>query len=59
MEPSDRLRNRAATTLVRGGTDLVIVADLLDHARLETARAYTHPTLEDRARAVDLLPVDE
>jgi site-specific recombinase XerD len=44
---------------VRGGTDLVIVAELLGHARLETTRIYTRPTAEDRTRALDLLPVDK
>jgi site-specific recombinase XerD len=52
------LRHTFATTLVRGGTDLVTVADLLGHARLDTARGYTRPTPEDRAKALDLLPVD-
>jgi integrase/recombinase XerC len=28
------------------------------HARLETTRAYTRPTAEDREKALDLLPVD-
>jgi site-specific recombinase XerD len=45
------LRHTFATTLVRGGTDLVIVAKLLGHARLETTRAYTRPSAEDRTRA--------
>ena len=42
------LRHTFATTLVRGGTDLVIVAELLGHARLETTRIYTRPSAEDR-----------
>ena len=53
------LRHTFATTLVRGGTDLVIVAELLGHARLETTRGYTRPSAEDRTRALDLLLVDQ
>ena len=53
------LRHSFATTLVRGGTDLVIAAELLGHARLETTRIYTRATAEDGLKAVDLLPVDE
>lgn len=53
------LRHTFATQLVRGGVDLVIVAELLGHARLETTRGYTRPTTEDRSRALDLLTVDE
>jgi integrase/recombinase XerC len=44
---------------LREGTDLVIVAELLKHARLETTRGYTRPTPDDRTRALDLLLVDE
>src|ERR1019366_5566438 len=53
------LRHTFATALVRGGTDLVIVAELLGHARLETTRGYIRPSAEDRTRALDLLPVDK
>jgi len=52
------LRHTFATTMVRGGADLVVVADLLGHARLDQTRRYTLPTAADRQRALDLLPVD-
>jgi integrase/recombinase XerC len=51
-------RHTFATTLIRGGTDLVLVADMLGHSRLETVRAYTRPTPDDRAKALNLLPID-
>jgi site-specific recombinase XerD len=52
------LRHTFGTTLVRGGADLVLVAELMGHRRLETIRVYTRPSAEDRAKAIDLLPVD-
>jgi len=51
-------RHTFATTLVRGGTDLVTVADMLGHVRLDTVRLYTHSTVADRERALTLLPYD-
>jgi len=42
----------------RGGTDLVAVADMLGHARLDTVCLYTHPSAVDRERALNLLPHD-
>jgi len=51
-------RHTFAATLVRGGTDLVTVADMLGHARLDTVRLYTRPTAAGRERALNLLPHD-
>ena len=50
------LRHTFAATLVAGGTDLVLVADLLGHARLDTTRSYVAPTAQDRFKALGLLP---
>jgi site-specific recombinase XerD len=51
-------RHCFGTTLVRDGHDLVLVAELMGHARLETTRAYALPTATDRQRAIDSLPTD-
>jgi site-specific recombinase XerD len=37
------LRHTFGTQLVRGGVDLVTLAELMGHARLETTRLYTLP----------------
>jgi site-specific recombinase XerD len=52
------LRHTFGTQLVRAGVDLVTVAELMGHARLETTRIYTRPTRDDRERALDALLVD-
>jgi site-specific recombinase XerD len=51
-------RHTFATSLVRGNTDLVVVAELLGHSRLETTRRYSLPSDDDKAHALDLLTVD-
>lgn len=52
------LRHTFGTTLVRQGHDLVLVAELLGHARLETVRAYSLPTDTDRQKAINSLLTD-
>jgi integrase/recombinase XerC len=47
-----------AATLVRGGADLLLVAELLGHARLETTRGATWLTAADRVKTLGFLPVD-
>lgn len=44
--------------MVRGGHDLVVVAELAGHRRLETTRRYSLPSEADRQAAVDGLEVD-
>ena len=41
-----------------GGVDLVTVAELMGHARLDATRIYTLPTKADRERALDALLTD-
>jgi site-specific recombinase XerD len=53
------VRHTFATRLVRGRVDLITVAELLGHARLETTRAYSRPTHQDRAEALSHLDVDQ
>jgi site-specific recombinase XerD len=44
--------------LIRGGEDLVTVAELAGQARLETLKVYSHPTDEEKQSAVRHLTVD-
>lgn len=53
------LRHTFGTNLVRQGFDVVLVAELMGHRRLDTTRRYALPSTADRQRAVDSLPVDE
>ena len=53
------LRHTWVTRLVRAGNDVVLVADLAGHRKLETTRRYSLPSLGDRQRAVEGLAVDQ
>ena len=46
------LRHTCLTNLVRNGNDLVVVAEIAGHRRLETTRRYTLPTSQDREKAM-------
>jgi site-specific recombinase XerD len=46
------LRHTCLTNLVRGGNDLVLVAEIGGHKRLETTRRYTLPTSQDKEQAM-------
>lgn len=53
------LRHTFGTNLTRSGVDVVTVAQLMGHKRLETTRRYTLPTQADLEAAVAHLPADE
>ena len=52
------LRHTFGTRLVREGHDIVLVADLMGDARLETTRAYSLPTDADREVAINSILTD-
>jgi len=52
------LRHTCLTRLVRAGNDIVLVAELAGHARLETTRRYSLPSAADRQAAMDALTIN-
>jgi integrase/recombinase XerC len=52
------LRHTCLTNLVRRGNDLVLVAEVAGHKRLETTRRYSLPSLEDRESALEGLRLE-
>jgi site-specific recombinase XerD len=53
------LRHTCVTNLVRAGNDVVLVAELAGHRRLETTRRYSLPSAADRQAAMDALELEE
>jgi site-specific recombinase XerD len=53
------LRHTFGTNLLRSGVDIVTVAELMRHRRLDTTRLYTLPTERDLEDAVAKLPTDQ
>jgi site-specific recombinase XerD len=53
------LRHTCITKLVRKGSDVVLVAELAGHRRLETTRRYSLPSKADRQLAMDGLEVED
>lgn len=51
------LRHTCITNLVRNGTDLVLVAEIAGHRRLETTQRYSLPTEQDRREAMESIEV--
>lgn len=52
------LRHTCVTNLVRQGHDLVLVAELAGHRRLETTRRYSLPSDADRQAAMEGIQID-
>jgi len=52
------LRHTWVTNLVRDGHDVVLVAELAGHRRLETTRRYSLPSHADRQAAVESLELE-
>lgn len=53
------LRHTCITKLVRAGNDIVLVAELAGHRRLETTRRYSLPSHADRQHAMDGLEIED
>ncbi len=49
------LRHTCVTNLIRSGADVVLVAELAGHRRLDTTRRYSLPSEADRDAAVEAL----
>jgi integrase/recombinase XerC len=49
------VRHSCLSFLIRSGTDVVTVAEIAGHSRLETTRRYSLPTAAVKAQAMERL----
>ena len=52
------LRHTCLTNLVRQGEDLVMVAEIAGHAKIETTRRYSLPSTADRQAAMERMEIE-
>ncbi|MHB8508535.1 MAG: tyrosine-type recombinase/integrase [Candidatus Dormibacteria bacterium] len=52
------LRHTCVTNLIRSGADVVLVAEIAGHRRLDTTRRYSLPSAADRDAAVEAVLVE-
>jgi len=52
------LRDTAVTNLIRSGADVVLVAEIAGHRRLDTTRRYSLPSAADRDAALEAILVE-
>ena len=52
------LRHTFVTNLIRSGIDVVLVAEIAGHRRLDTTRRYSLPSQADRDAALEAVVVE-
>jgi site-specific recombinase XerD len=52
------LRHTCVTNLIRSGADVVMVAEIAGHRRLDTTRRYSLPSQADRDAALEAVVVE-
>ena len=52
------LRHTCVTNLVRSGADVVLVAEIAGHRRLDTTRRYSLPSQADKDAALEAVVVE-
>ena len=52
------LRHTCVTNLIRSGADVVLVAEIAGHKRLDTTRRYSLPSLADKDAALEAVLVE-